>query len=210
MDLFDWGPESGSCLVHKYEQHKFSIEPALLLLRISFSIVFTPGFSTHCIFFSFGPPILCSRLFFIISFYHFSGVQDPLGEFTSENMSSFERLLVHALSAYNALNSYSKKNATRYGTVDSESKIGRKSTVLTKLAVFRIGFEFNQVRGFGPRRAKMTHKTRKKLGNFMFWSAGCSLLRAEGFFCNVGFLSGGLGMGKLYLAFFLSKQNLFF
>ncbi len=39
--------------------------------------------------------------------------------------------------------------------------------------------------GSRSRRAKMTHKSRKKLRNFMFWSAGCSLLRAEGFFCNL-------------------------
>ncbi len=44
-------------------------------------------------------------------------------------------------------------------------------------AVFRI-----QIRiGSGSRRAKMTHKNRKKR-NFMLWSAGCFLLRrAEGF-----------------------------
>jgi hypothetical protein len=29
-------------------------------------------------------------------------------------------------------------------------------------------------------------------------SAGCSLLRAEGFFCNLDVLYGGLGIGKLY------------
>ncbi len=28
----------------------------------------------------------------------------------------------------------------------------------------------------------------------MFWSAGCSLLRAEGFFCNLDVLYGGLGI----------------
>jgi hypothetical protein len=28
----------------------------------------------------------------------------------------------------------------------------------------------------------------KKLGNFMFLNAGCSLLRAEGFFCNLDVL----------------------
>ncbi len=37
---------------------------------------------------------------------------------------------------------------------------------------------FNQ--DSGSMRAKMTHKSRKKLRNFMLWSAGCSLLRAEG------------------------------
>ncbi len=31
----------------------------------------------------------------------------------------------------------------------------------------------------------------------MFWSAGCSLLRAEGFSCNLGVLYGGLGISKL-------------
>jgi hypothetical protein len=51
----------------------------------------------------------------------------------------------------------------------------------------------------GSKKTKMTHKSRKKLRNFMFWSAGCSLLRAEGFFCNgsLEILYGGLGIGKL-------------
>ncbi len=39
--------------------------------------------------------------------------------------------------------------------------------------------------GSGSRRAKMTNKHRKKLINFIVWSAGCSLLRAEGFFCSL-------------------------
>jgi hypothetical protein len=43
----------------------------------------------------------------------------------------------------------------------------------------------------------MTHKNRKKFRNFMFCSAVCSLLRAEGFFCNFDVLYGGLGIGKL-------------
>ncbi len=42
--------------------------------------------------------------------------------------------------------------------------------------------------GSGSRRAKMTHKNRKKYRIFMFWSAGCSLLRAEGFSCSLGVL----------------------
>ncbi len=37
----------------------------------------------------------------------------------------------------------------------------------------------------GSRRAKMTHKDRKKSINFIFLSAGCSLLRAEGFPCSL-------------------------
>jgi hypothetical protein len=57
-----------------------------------------------------------------------------------------------------------------------------------------IGSGFNRVSGSGS-RTKMTHISRKNLRNFMFWSAGCSLLRAEGFFCNLDVLYGGLGIG---------------
>ncbi len=50
----------------------------------------------------------------------------------------------------------------------------------------------------GSRRAKiMTNKRRKNLRNFMFSSDGCSLLRAEVFFCNLDVFYGGLGIGKL-------------
>jgi hypothetical protein len=45
----------------------------------------------------------------------------------------------------------------------------------------------------------MTHKKRNKLRNLMFCSAGCSLLRAEGFFCSLDVLYGGLGIGKLQI-----------
>jgi len=38
---------------------------------------------------------------------------------------------------------------------------------------------------------------RKKYRIFMFWSARCSLLRAEGFSCSLGVLYEGLGIGKL-------------
>ncbi len=51
--------------------------------------------------------------------------------------------------------------------------------------------------GSGSRRAKMAHKNIKKYRIFMFWSAGCSLLRAEGFSCSLGVLYGGLGISKL-------------
>jgi hypothetical protein len=50
--------------------------------------------------------------------------------------------------------------------------------------------------GSGSRRAKMTHKVEKNL-KFMFWNVGWPLLRAEGFFCNMNILYGGLGIGKL-------------
>ncbi len=48
-------------------------------------------------------------------------------------------------------------------------------------------------------RAKMTHKNRKKLRNFMFWNA---LLRAEGFSCSLDVLCGGLGISKLQFLIF--------
>ncbi len=47
------------------------------------------------------------------------------------------------------------------------------------------GSGFNGVPGSGSRRAKMTHKHIKKLIFFIFWSAGCSLLRAEVFSCSL-------------------------
>jgi hypothetical protein len=51
--------------------------------------------------------------------------------------------------------------------------------------------------GSGSRRAKKTHKNRKKSRIFMFLSTGCSLLRAEGFSCSFGLLYEGLGISKL-------------
>jgi hypothetical protein len=51
--------------------------------------------------------------------------------------------------------------------------------------------------GSGSRRAKMTHKNRKKSRIFMFFSSGCSLLRADGFSCSLGVFYGGLGISKL-------------
>ncbi len=53
------------------------------------------------------------------------------------------------------------------------------------------------VSGSGSRRAKMTHKNRKKSRIFMFLSTGCSLLRAEGFSCSLGVLYGRPGISKL-------------
>jgi hypothetical protein len=43
----------------------------------------------------------------------------------------------------------------------------------------------------------MTHKNRKKDRIFMFFSTGCSLLRAEGFSCSLGVLYRGLEISKL-------------
>jgi hypothetical protein len=42
----------------------------------------------------------------------------------------------------------------------------------------------------------------------MFSSAGCSLLRAEGFFCFLDVLNGGLRIGKLQ--FLIKKKYYFF
>jgi hypothetical protein len=42
----------------------------------------------------------------------------------------------------------------------------------------------------------------------MFWSAGCSLLRAEGFFCSLGVLYGGLGISK-FKKFYTKNMNFF-
>jgi hypothetical protein len=58
--------------------------------------------------------------------------------------------------------------------------------------------------GSESRRAKMTHKSRKKLVKFMFLSVGWPLLRAEGFFYNLDILYGGLGIGKMQ---FLIKKK---
>jgi hypothetical protein len=71
----------------------------------------------------------------------------------------------------------------------------------------RIGLGFNQVggSGSGSRRAKMTHKL-KKLRNVMFSSAGCSLLRAEGFSCSLDILYEGLGNGTSKLQFLIYKK----
>jgi hypothetical protein len=64
--------------------------------------------------------------------------------------------------------------------------------------VFRIRIRIKSIRSVdqesGSLRAKMTHENRKKFINFMFLSAGCSLLRAEGFSCSLDVLYGGLAI----------------
>jgi hypothetical protein len=50
--------------------------------------------------------------------------------------------------------------------------------------------------GSGSRRAKITPKNIKKYRIFIL-STGCSLLRADGFFCSLVVLYGGLGISKL-------------
>ncbi len=78
----------------------------------------------------------------------------------------------------------------------------------------RIGPGFNRASGSGSgsesgsgsSRAKMTHKSRKKLVKVHVLK-GWTLLRAEGFLCNFDILYGGLGIGKLQ---FLIQKNLNF
>jgi hypothetical protein len=71
------------------------------------------------------------------------------------------------------------------------------------------GSGFNGVPGSvsGSGRAKMTHKGRKKFRIFMLWSAGCSLLRDEGFFYSSEVLYGALGISKL--SFLINKKITF-
>ncbi len=55
----------------------------------------------------------------------------------------------------------------------------------------------------GPRRAQKAKGNSKQLKNFIFWSAGCSLLRAERFSCRLDVLYEGLTISKLQ--FFIKK-----
>jgi hypothetical protein len=58
--------------------------------------------------------------------------------------------------------------------------------------------------GFGIRiRIQEGKKKFYTIRKVVFWSSGCSLLRAEGFFCSLVYLYGGLGKGKLQ---FLMKK----
>ncbi len=50
----------------------------------------------------------------------------------------------------------------------------------------------------GSGRAKITHKNRRKWGNFTFWSSACSLLMAEVFSCSLDVLQGRLGIKKIF------------
>ncbi len=70
-----------------------------------------------------------------------------------------------------------------------------------KIPVFRIRIQSGQwirirIRDPDPRGQKWPTKV-NKIRNFMSWSAGCALLRTEGFFFSLDVLSGGLGIGKL-------------
>ncbi len=46
--------------------------------------------------------------------------------------------------------------------------------------------------------------------NFMLWSSGCSLLRAEGFFCSLDVLYGGLGISTVRYVVVFDPKDFFF
>ncbi len=83
------------------------------------------------------------------------------------------------------------------------------------MAVFRIriqiGSGFNQVSWSGSWfgiRIWIPNPGGRTPKNKMFWSAGSSLLRAEGFSCSLDVLYGGLGISKL--KFLIQKFSYFF
>ncbi len=93
----------------------------------------------------------------------------------------------------------------RRGSPAVPGSLHRSATVRRLQLVFRIrirsGLDTDSIRSVDPNldpRAKMTYKSRKKLGNFMFWSAGCSLLRAEDFSCSLDVLYGDLGISNYW------------
>ncbi len=53
-----------------------------------------------------------------------------------------------------------------------------------------------------PEGTKWKQKNRKQFINFIFWSAWCSLLRADGFSYSLDVLYGGLGTGFTWKAGF--------
>ncbi len=57
----------------------------------------------------------------------------------------------------------------------------------------------NSESGSESRRAKMTHKRRNFFVKVHVLKCYKPLLRAEGFFCNLDILYGGLGIGKLQI-----------
>ncbi len=71
----------------------------------------------------------------------------------------------------------------------------------------------NSESGSGSRRAKKKLQKQNKFKKFHVWSAGCSHFRAEGFFCSLEILYGGLGIGKLFFhpkKFFFCFSSTFF
>ncbi len=85
-----------------------------------------------------------------------------------------------------------------------------QSSIYLKLSVFcRSGTALTLVGWIRIREDKNDPQNLKKMEEYlMFWSAGCSLLRAEGFSCSLDFLQGDLGINKLN--FFGEKKLNFF
>jgi hypothetical protein len=78
--------------------------------------------------------------------------------------------------------------------MNPDSDPGGHKTCGSLVAGFRIGIRINlscwiQIADLDPGGKKLPTKTEK--------STGCSLLRAEGFYCSLGVLYGGLGISKL-------------
>jgi hypothetical protein len=75
--------------------------------------------------------------------------------------------------------------------------LGTQQTHLDSMSIRGSGSALIWVAGSGSRRGNMIQKNRKKYRIFMFWNAGCSLLRAEGFSCSLGVLYWDLEIRKL-------------
>ena len=71
------------------------------------------------------------------------------------------------------------------------------TAIPTTSKCFKILVRWIWLKASGSRRAKITHTNRKKLIYSIFWSAGCSFFRAEGFSCSLEVFYEGLGISKL-------------
>ncbi len=116
-------------------------------------------------------------------------------------------LLIYRLAAY--ILSWCRRQAGSISCIFLE-------IFLCEFAVLtRCGSGFNGVPGsvsgswFAIRIQIQEGKNRKKLGNFMFWSAGCAVLRAEGFSCSLDVLYRGLGISKLQFWMIKKRKNNF-
>ncbi len=101
-----------------------------------------------------------------------------LSQFVCHKFLKIENYFGFEVMKKKSLGQFSKNY--RITNLISADKNSKRSIYCTALFRIRIGSGLNRVSGSWSRRAKMTHESRKKLRNFMFWSAGCSLLRAEG------------------------------
>ncbi len=145
----------------------------------------------------------------------------PTGKLRGQRIFTFSPILS------SSFGSGSRFDPDSIMSVDPEPGYGYRRAKMTPKAGLRIriririGSGFNRFSGSGSvsesgsgsRRAKMTHKRDKSrifFEKFTFWSDGWPLLRAEGFFCNLDFLYGGLGIGTLNCSFWSQKILIFF